>query len=110
MLAVIHEQQELPVLQVCEQKGEGLGGCLVAQVKGQHDGVAHQAGISKVGQLDQPGPVAEAAPQIGPDPDAEAALSHASWTDQADQARLAQRPPDFSKLIPPADEAGRLGR
>src|SRR2546425_8162439 len=88
----------------------GIRGGLVAQVKGQHQGTAHQAGIPDVRQLDQPGAVPEATGEIRPDPDRQAGLAHSSRPDQAEQSRLGELRSDFGKRVPTADEARRFSR
>ena len=110
VLAVVHDQQQVGVPQVVAEQGQRPGRGLVAQVEGRHDGVADQAGIGHLGQLDQPAAIAEAAGEIRGRPAGQPGLAHAARSDQADQARLGEFLPDLGQLATAADEAGRLGR
>ncbi len=109
VLAVVHQEQQLPVPQVGEQESPRLGRGLVAQVQGREDRVPHQVGVPDIGQLDQPCAVREGAGEIGPDPDREAGLADAARADERDQANRAELLPQLRELAAAADEAGRLG-
>jgi hypothetical protein len=110
VLAVVHDQQQVGAPQVVAEQGHRPGRGLVAQVEGRHDGVADQAGIGHLGQLDQPAAIAEAAGEIRGRPNGQPGLAHAARSDQADQAGLGEFLPDLGQLATAADEAGRLGR
>ena len=110
VLAVVHEEQQLPVPQVGAQEVARLGGSLVAQVQGREDRVVDQGGVPDVGQLDQPGAVREGSSEIGPAPDREAGLADAARADEGDQADRGELLPELGELAAAADEAGRLGR
>ena len=110
VLAVVHHEQQLLVLQVREQEGPWLGRGLVAQVQGRQRGVADERGIPNLSELDQPCAVPKVACQTGPDPDREAGLADTARADEADQAGRGQLLPEFSKLTATADEARRFSR
>ena len=110
VLAVVHDQQQLLVVQVGKQEVQGLERGLVPQVQGRHDGIADQRWVLDFGELDQPSAAAEAACEIGRDPDRQARLADPARPYQADQAGPGELLPDFGQLTAAADEAGRLGR
>ena len=110
VLAVVHQEEQLPVPQVGEQEGLRLGRCLIAQIQGREHRVADQVRIPDVGELDEPRAVREGSREIGPDPDREAGLADAARADEGDQANRGELLPQLRELAAAADEAGRLGR
>jgi hypothetical protein len=110
MLAVVHFQQQLLVLQVRKQESHGLARGLVPQVQRRHDGVADECRLQHLGELNQPSAAAEAAAEICRGPDGQARLADPARPDEADQACLGELLPDFRDLAAaPADKAARLG-
>ena len=110
MLAVVHHEQQLLVLQVREQEGPWLGRGLVAQVKGRQRGVGDHRRIADVGQLDHPGAIPEAPLEGGRDPDRQARLADTARADEADQARRGELLPGLRELTAAADEARCFSR
>ena len=92
VLAVVHHQQELLVLQVRAQQRQRLGRGLVAQVQSRHDGVADQRGVLNLRELDHPCAAREAAREIGRTPNRQAGLADTAWPGEADQAGPGQLP------------------
>jgi hypothetical protein len=109
MLAVVHDQQQLLVLQVREQQVQGLGCGLVTQVQRRHGRVAHECRVPDFSELDKPSAVAVATTEVCRGADRQTCLAHAARPDEADQAGLGELLPDLRNLAAAANEAGRLG-
>ena len=116
MLAVVDDKKKLPIPQVGERKSTRLGRRLVSQVQRRRHRPANKRGVAHLGELDEPGAVAEAAPDLGGGPDGEARLAYPARPDEADQpgARellfdLGQLPADhFGATVPKCSLRGRV--
>ena len=110
MLAVVEHQQQLLALDVAEQKGRRIGGCLVAQVEGRHHGVGDEARIAHVGKLDQPGARGKRPAEVACRPDGQARLAYPAGTDQGDNPGRRQLLPQIRQLALAAHEARGFSR
>ena len=108
VLAVVDDKKKLPIPQVGERQSMRLGGRLVSQVQRRRHRSANKRGVPHLGELDEPGAVAEAAPDLGGGPDGEARLSYPARPDEADQPGARELLPDLGQLPAAADEARRL--
>jgi hypothetical protein len=110
VLAVIHEEEELPSTQVSDQDLHRLRPRLIPEIKGCEHGVRHEGCFADLAKLDQPGSVREATREIGSDANGEPRLAHATRADQADQASGRELLSDLTQLASAADKCRCLRR
>jgi hypothetical protein len=110
VLAVVEDQQKLPVAQVRDEDVQRLGSGLVPEVQCCQDCIAHNSRIADISKLDQPGAVCKATREIGSRTKCEARLPDAAWSDEADEPSRRKLGSDLAKLASASDKCRRFRR
>ena len=110
VLAVVEDEQEMPLAKMREQKHKRLRAGLVAQVECRQHRVGDESGDAHLRQLDPPRAGGKAAAQICRCTQSEPRFADAARSDQADETGTRELLPQLGELVATADEARRFGR
>ena len=109
VLAVVQHEQRLPGAEELDQQVQRRSTERVVNAQRLHDREGHQRGVADLSQFDQPGAVAEVAPDAGRGTQREPGLADARRAGQGHQPGVDEQAPDLDHFGAAVDEAGDLG-